>query len=68
MMNDSAMNDTYSRYAAVHSFPPSPGRGTRNGVPVGPQQLSSSVFCSLLTGRRVGPTTSLTAAPSSVCV
>ena len=48
MLNDSAMNDTYSRRAAVHSFPPSPGRGTRNGVPVRPQQLSSAVCCLLL--------------------
>ena len=54
MKNGFAMNDTYSRCAAVHSFPPSPGRGTLNGVPVKPQQFSSSVFCSLPTGRPVG--------------
>ena len=48
MLNNSAMNDTYSRCAAVHSFPPSRGRGTRNGVPVRPQQLNSAVFCLLL--------------------
>ena len=44
MQNDFAMNDTYSRCATVHSFPPSPGRGTRNGVRVRSQPLSSAVF------------------------
>ena len=54
MQNDFAMNDTYSRCAAVHSFPPSHGRGTRNGVPVRPQPLSGVVFARNFAHRPLG--------------
>ena len=50
-----------------HSFPPSPDRKTRSGVPVRPQLLSNAVFPCSFTGGSIGPATFLTATPSSVC-
>ena len=51
-----------------HSFPPSPDRETRSGVPVRPQSLSSAVFSCTFTGGPLGPWTCSSTTPSSVCV
>ena len=50
------------------SFPPSPDRETRSGVPVRPQSLSSAVFSCPFTGGPLGPETGSSTPPSSVCV
>ena len=47
-----------------HSFPPSPSRETRCGVPFRPQTLGSSVFSCNLTGEPVGLVTSSSTPPS----
>ena len=59
--------DICAVHAKEHSLPPSPSRETRSGVPVRPQPLRSAVFSCLLTGGSVGPVTSLSSTPSSVC-
>ena len=58
-----------------HSFPPSPSRETRCGVPVRPQMLSSSVFSCDLTDEPPGLVTSPSTPPregfiviSTLCV
>ena len=42
-----------------HSFPPSPVRATRQGVPGRPQLPSGAVFACTFTGKSIGLATSL---------
>ena len=55
-------------HANEHSFPPSPSKETRFGVPVRPQTLSSSVFSCNLTVEPLGLVTSPSTPPSRACV
>ena len=61
------MDNPYYRLCTRHSFPSSPVRGTREGVPGRPQLPSGAVFSCNFTGEPVGLEISSPWPPSSVC-
>ena len=61
------MNNPYYTPSTQHSFPPSPVRETRGGVPGKPQLLRGAMFASNLTGEPIGLVTCLPWPSSGVC-
>ena len=66
-VNDIFMDNPYYTLCTRHSFPRSPVRETREGIPDRPQLPSGAVFSCNLTGEPIGLKTSLSWPPSSVC-
>ena len=61
------MDNPYYTPCTRHSFPLSTVRETREGVPYRPQLPSGAVFSCCFTGGSIGPKTSLSWTPSTVC-
>ena len=61
------MDNPYYMLCTRHSFPLSPAKETREGVPGRPQLPSGAVFSCSFTGRPIGPKASLSWPPGSVC-
>ena len=61
------MDNLYYTLCTQHSFPLSPVRETREGVPGRTQLPSGAVFSCYITGGSIGPKTCLSWTPRSVC-